>query len=228
MIDAMALRYYEFDGLGFFIIATYMAQILQVGLYPVPSAGSTFEMLFKRTASTAQSRQCLLNLETLSIGQKVILAVATLALIIVSLVPIVVILLPPVSGYLWPFFESPPKILGGISALFLVIGNFLTGLAVVTLKNNVTFHEFGETQKLVTSGIFSVIRNPITLGLGFIYGGFFLALPSVVMLAGVVLFFFNSNRRIKMEEHYLQRSFGDPYLQYQKRVGKYWPKMKRR
>jgi len=57
-----------------------------------------------------------------------------------------------------------------------------------------------------------------------IYGGFILALPSGVMILGFVIFLLNSTHRIKMEEHYLERSFGDQYLQYKKRVGKYWPK----
>jgi protein-S-isoprenylcysteine O-methyltransferase Ste14 len=87
-----------------------------------------------------------------------------------------------------------------------------------------SFHNFGETKKLYTGGIFGFVRNPITLGLVLIYGGFILALPSGVMILGFVIFLLNSSRRIKMEEHYLERSFGDQYLQYKKRVGKYWPK----
>ncbi len=149
---------------------------------------------------------------------------ATLAVIIVSMVPMTALLLPGVYTYLWPLFESPPKVLRIISALLLVVGNFITGLAVFTLKKHVTFHNFGETKKLYTGGIFGFVRNPITLGLVLIYGGFILALPSGVMILGFVIFFLNSSRRIKMEEHYLERSFGDQYLQYKKRVGKYWPK----
>jgi protein-S-isoprenylcysteine O-methyltransferase Ste14 len=220
----MDSRYFEFGWLGYFIFATYVAQLLQVGFYPVPSAGSTFEMLFKRTASNEYSKQHLLNLEAISIGEKIILMGATLAVIIVSIVPVTALLLPPVYTYLWPLFESPPKVLRVISALFLVAGNFITGLAVFTLKKHVTFHNFGETKKLYTGGIFDFVRNPITLGLVLIYGGFILALPSGVMILGFVIFLLNSTHRIKMEEHYLERSFGDQYLQYKKRVGKYWPK----
>ena len=220
----MDSRYVEFGWLGYIIFATYGAQCLQIGFYPVPSAGSTIEMLFKRTASNEHSKQYFLNLAAISIGEKIVLVAATLAVIIASLVPVATLLWPPVYSYLWPLFKSPPKALGIASALLLVIGNFITGLAVFTLKKHVTFHHFGETKKLYTGGIFGLVRNPVTLGLVIIYGGFVLALPSVVMIFGFVILLFNSSCRIKMEEHYLERSFGDPYLQYKKRVGKFWPK----
>jgi protein-S-isoprenylcysteine O-methyltransferase Ste14 len=220
--------YFRFDWLGYFILATYILQFLQVWLYPVPSAGSTFEMLFRRSASDEDSRRHLLYLETPWTGEKLILVTATLAVILVSIMPLTVYLLPPVYDYLGPFFKSPPKILKAISALFLVIGNVISGWAAITLNSEVAFYEFGETRKLFCGGIFGIVRNPITVGLAFIYGAFFLALPSIVMILGFGISLLNSNRRVKMEEGYLERSFGDQYLTYKKSVGKYWPKFKQR
>lgn len=219
--------YFEFGRLGYFIVSTYIAQLFLICFYPIPSAGSTYEMLFKRTASSKFSKQHLSNLDSVLMPEKFILIWTTLVVIFVSAVPLATLLLPSTYNYLMPLFKSPPKILSVVSVSFLIFGNIITFIAVFTLKQHVTFHNFGETTQLYTKSIFSFIRNPITLGLVAISVGFVFALPSVVMLFGLVVFLWNSSRRIKMEENYLQRTFGEEYLQYKKRVRKYWPKYHR-
>lgn len=219
--------HFEFGWLGYVIVATYIVQLFQVCVYPIPSAGSSFEMLFKRTASSEFSKQHLSNLDTVLIYEKLILIWATLVVIFVSAVPLTTLLLPRVYVYLLPLFKSPPKILSVVSVLLLIVGNIITFIAVFTLKRHVTFHNFGETTQLYTQSIFSFIRNPITLGLVTIFVGFVFALPSAVMIFGLVVFLWNSGRRVKMEENYLERTFGEEYSQYKETVGKYWPKFHR-
>lgn len=219
--------HFEFGWLGYFIVATYIVQLIQVCVYPIPSSGSTFEMLFKRTACSEFSKQHLSNLDSVLNYEKFILIWATLAVIFVSALPLTTLLLPRVYVYLWPLFKSPPKILSVVSALLLTVGNIITFIAVYTLKKHVTFHNFGETTRLYTQSIFSFTRNPITLGLVAIFVGFVFALPSAVMVSGLVVFLWNSGRRIKMEENYLERTFGVEYSQYKATVGKYWPKFHR-
>ena len=219
--------YFAFGWLGYFIAATYIAQLFLVCFYPIPSAGSTCEMLFKRRASSEFSKQHLLNLDRVLIHEKFILVWTTIVVILVSAVPLATLLLPRIYNYLMPLFKNPPKILSIISVSFLILGNIITFIAVFTLKKHVTFHNFGEAAQLYTKSIFNFIRNPITLGLVAISVGFVFALPSVVMLFGLVVSLWNSSRRIKMEENYLERTFGEEYLQYKRRVGKYWPKYHR-
>ena len=78
------------------------------------------------------------------------------------------------------------------------------------------------------AGLYRFLRNPITLGLVLIYIGFVLALPSVGVLVGFILFFLNSTYRIRMEEVYLESAFGDDYRQYKRQVGKYFPRVSKR
>ena len=191
--------------LDYFIIATYIAQIFQICFYAVPSAGSTCEMLF--------------NLKKKSVA-------ATLAVLVVSMVPLLTLLFPKLNAYLLPLIKMPSLGLSIISACLLISGNSLTYIAVATLKTHVRFHEFGETAQLHTAGIYRYVRNPITLGLAAIFTGLLLARPSVVMLLGWVIFLLNAAYRIKMEEVYLERSFSDDYLQYKQEVGRYFPKIR--
>ena len=83
---------------------------------------------------------------------------------------------------------NPSGLMQTTCILFLVLGNVLTYAAVATLRSHVSFHAFGETTRLYTSGIYGWVRNPITVGLALIYAGFFLALPSAAMLLGLIFF----------------------------------------
>jgi protein-S-isoprenylcysteine O-methyltransferase Ste14 len=104
-------------------------------------------------------------------------------------------------------------------------GNLISTIGALTLKRQVTFYEFGETRSLCVAGIYRRVRNPISMGSAAIYAGFFFYWPSVVMALGFGLFMLNSEMRIRMEEIYLERSFGDSYREYKKTTGKYFPKI---
>ncbi len=212
--------------LDYFIIATYVAQIYQICFYAVPSAGSTCEMLFnlgrKSTSLKRHPGAAVIH----STPKMIVIAIATLAVLATSMIPLLTVLFPEMNRYLLPFLNIPPS--SGpaiISAGLLLLGNSLTYIAVAMLRAHVRFHDFGEATRLYTAGIYRYVRNPITLGLAAIFTGFVLARPSVVMLLGLVIFLLNAGYRIKMEEVYLEKTFSDDYLQYKRDVGKYFPKI---
>ena len=212
-------------GLTFFILATYAAQVFQVCFFSVPSAGSTVEMLFKVKKDPGRSDHHPAAAATRSRLKMALLILATLAVTTTSLIPLITIIYPPTIKLLGPFMARPSGLMQTICILFLVLGNVLTYAAVATLRSHVSFHAFGETTRLYTSGIYSCVRNPITVGLALIYTGFFLALPSAAMLLGLIFFLLNSAYRIKMEEVYLQRAFGEEFVRYKRQVGKYLPRL---
>ena len=212
-------------GLTFFILATYAAQIIQVCFFSVPSAGSTVEMLFKVKKDPGRSEHHPAAAATRSRLKMAVLIIATLTVTTTALIPLITIIYPPIIKLLGPFMAKSSGIMQTLCILFLVLGNVLTYAAVATLRSHVSFHAFGETTRLYTSGIYGCVRNPITVGLALIYAGFFLALPSAAMLIGLIFFLLNSAYRIKMEEVYLQRAFGEEYVRYKRRVGKYLPRL---
>ena len=212
--------------LDYFIIATYIAQIYQICFFAVPSAGSSAEMLLNRKRKSAFAQRHPAAAVSHSAPKMIGTVSATLTVLILSMFPLLTTLFPALNGYLLPFMDLPPPDgLSIISASLLLLGNGLTYIAVATLRARVSFHDFGETKRLYTAGIYRLIRNPITLGLVTIFSGFVLARPSVVMLIGLILFVLNAHYRIKMEEVYLEKTFGDDYLRYRNAVGKYVPKV---
>lgn len=214
--------------LDYFIIATYIAQIYQVCFFAVPSAGSTAAMLSNRKRKSRSAERHPGATVVNSTLQMAVAIGTTLAVLTTAMAPLLTVVFPVVNRHLLPFIKIPPSAgLSIISAGLLVLGNTLTFIAVGTLRANASFHEFGETARLYTAGIYRTVRNPITLGLGLVFAGFVLARPSMVMLIGLIIFALNSHYRIHMEEVYLEKTFGNDYFQYKAATGKYFPKMGR-
>ena len=212
--------------MNFLIVATYAFQLILICFFPVPSAGSTAEMLFKARRDSDFRKLHPAGSALQSIPHVIAMITATSVVIATALLPLIAIIFPQVVDFLFPIVKKPSNILIISSGTCLVAGNAMAYVAVRTLRSHTTFHSFGETTHLHTMGIYGYIRNPITLGLTLIYTGFVLAMPSAVMLVGWVVFLLNSNFRVTMEEEYLQRAFGEKYLRYRQRVGKYFPKIK--
>jgi len=83
-------------------------------------------------------------------------------------------------------------------------------------RSGITVADSG--QNLITTGPFSRSRNPLFIGILLGQFGFFLAFPSVFslvcMLTGAIVII----NQIRIEERYLQETFGEAYSRYLARV----------
>ncbi|WND03145.1 isoprenylcysteine carboxylmethyltransferase family protein [Temperatibacter marinus] len=71
---------------------------------------------------------------------------------------------------------------------------------------------------LVTSGPFSVSRNPFFLGVQLLFLGIFLMAPSAITLAVSLLIFCTVNVQVREEEAYLVKKIGPDYETYFSKV----------
>jgi protein-S-isoprenylcysteine O-methyltransferase Ste14 len=100
-----------------------------------------------------------------------------------------------------------------------------TSLLLVSLVSLGTSFRVGidvdHPDRLVTTGIFAVSRNPIYVGFAFVLLGQFLVFPNWVLLlylmAGIWLF----HRQVLREEEFLRKHYGQEYVEYSKRVTRY-------
>jgi protein-S-isoprenylcysteine O-methyltransferase Ste14 len=129
--------------------------------------------------------------------------------------------------YLLPAGTRAPAWLAAVSGACLGGGNVLVAVAVFSLRRGAVFDDTGQSEQLVTGGVFSLMRHPIVGGLGLIYLGFFLALPSPLLMGGLVCFGWHQQRRLAAEEVLLENRFGPSYGQYRSRVGRFWPRWTR-
>lgn len=136
-----------------------------------------------------------------------------------------------VSGRPWPYVPD--------SALLCTIGGMLgvSGLALsiysivymrIVGKGN-PFDAYGHevaprTRNLMTGGPYRVCRNPMLVGI-YIYDVGILVwlwstLPLLIFLIELILL----TMQVRSEEKRLTQDFGQEYLDYKKRVGRYFPK----
>ena len=81
-----------------------------------------------------------------------------------------------------------------------------------------------ERTELVTDGPFSLARNPIFAAMLPTSLGLALMVPSWVAFAGVLALFVALELQVRIvEEPYLRRTHGEPYLAYAERVGRFVP-----
>ncbi len=76
----------------------------------------------------------------------------------------------------------------------------------------------GEAGALVTSGLFSLSRNPTFLGQAMLLAGVAAALPCLPTLIAAVLMVWSANTQIRSEETILLATHGEVYARYMARV----------
>ncbi len=131
------------------------------------------------------------------------------------------------AAFHWPvvsmqeFFKSEAVSWAGV--LFCLAGLLLLLWSLVSFGRS--FRVGIDTQhadKLVTTGVFALSRNPIYVAFAFILLGQFLVHPNWMFLAylgaGVWLF----HRQVLREEDYLKNHYGKQYSEYCNRVGRYF------
>lgn len=127
--------------------------------------------------------------------------------------------LVPVINFSIPFFHLM------ISILFLVLGIWISikGVKEVTLK----VAETHRTDKIVTTGIYSIVRHPQYLGALLAHMGFsflFSTWYSILFTPIMVLLIYLISKK---EEDELIREFDKEYKDYKKKVGMFFPKHSR-
>ena len=134
-----------------------------------------------------------------------------------------------VSGRPWPYVPDS-TLLCVFSALFAICGLVLSIYCIVYMrivgKGN-PFDAYGQevaprTRHLMTEGPYGLCRNPMLVGI-YIYDVGILVwlwsvLPILVFLIEVVLL----TLQVRSEEKRLENDFGQEYLDYKKRVGRYF------
>ena len=121
--------------------------------------------------------------------------------------------------FLLPFWYLETPVLVGIGWGLLVLSLFVVWIAQSSMADSwrIGIDEENKTE-LVTKGFFSLSRNPIFLGIMLANGGLFLAIPNAFTLLIVALSTLSINTQIRLEETFLEATFGDEYKAYQNKV----------
>lgn len=130
------------------------------------------------------------------------------------------------NGYLYKGEIREGKIFFIIAAIFMIIlGIYLWIQAVIVQKINKKVTE----KKLITTGVYSIVRNPVYSAFIFIFTGLLLFTANYILL--ILPFVFWAFLTILMkntEEKWLKNEFGEEYEVYLKQVNRVLPWIKRK
>jgi len=119
--------------------------------------------------------------------------------------------------------------LGPIGAALMLAGLVLMVTAQLGLGASWRIGiEEGARPGLVTDGLYRYSRNPIYLAFFITMLGFTLLIPTGLSLALLAGTYFGTRRQIAAEEDYLERTYGEAYRAYARRVGRFVPGIGRR
>jgi protein-S-isoprenylcysteine O-methyltransferase Ste14 len=102
------------------------------------------------------------------------------------------------------------------------------GIYLALGAHGLIFDEAPSNPVLIDWGVYGIVRHPMYLGVLVILIGLFFWSFSLISISLLVGFFFFYDRMASYEEKDLIRIFGDQYRDYQKRVGKWFPRLVKR
>lgn len=118
-------------------------------------------------------------------------------------------------------FES--ILLKFLGAILILISLVLWTITLIHFKTSLRFGLDEKNQeKLVTTGIFSISRNPFFLSLNIYFLGIAFIFPNPFFIGFAVLAIVSIHFYILKEERYLRKVYGEEYKRYEEKVRRYF------
>lgn len=118
------------------------------------------------------------------------------------------------------FFNS--NVLAWIGVFFCIASLVMMALSLIAFGRSFRIGiDVDNPDRLITSGIFAISRNPIYVAFAFILIGQFLAFPNWILLVFLVGGIWLIHRQVLREEAFLQQHYGQEYSAYRQRVRRY-------
>ncbi|NVM36130.1 MAG: isoprenylcysteine carboxylmethyltransferase family protein [Candidatus Lokiarchaeota archaeon] len=107
--------------------------------------------------------------------------------------------------------------------LLLSIVVLAIALTFISLSHRALFKSHQPPNSLITNGILGYTRNPMYFGILLIYVAFIFLSISLICIGLFIIVFLVYNWMVKYEEKILENMFGEQFLEYKKKVGKWVP-----
>lgn len=113
-------------------------------------------------------------------------------------------------------------VIKNIGIAFCIIGFSLVLTAQFHMESDWRIGIDDQTENsLKVTGLFSLSRNPIYLGLMISFVGFFMIAPNVLSFCFVVIMYITLEMKIRFEESFLEKTHETVYKEYQRKGGRW-------
>jgi protein-S-isoprenylcysteine O-methyltransferase Ste14 len=129
------------------------------------------------------------------------------------------------------FFRYSTVLVGLVSLPVLLLPAILSlgfGLYLIAKSHIAVFGKTADQPRLIDSGVYSWVRHPMYFGILLVCLGFFFVSPSLLSLGVWLAFLILYDKMATYEEKDLIRVLGEEYIAYQKRVAKWFPRIRPR
>ena len=128
-------------------------------------------------------------------------------------------LLPTWHDYFLPIIQLDNPTIKHVGLALLFISLTWTVIAQSHMKNSWRIGIDTDTKtELVTTGLFSVSRNPIFFGMIITLFGLFLITPNALTVLFLILGYVLIQVQIRLEEDFLSKEHGQKYFEYKQKV----------
>ena len=139
------------------------------------------------------------------------------------------ILVIPVLYFSTPYTPGEPfRLILTVAAIFIsLLGFIIRAISIGTTPKGTSGRNTKEqvAESLNQTGIYSVVRHPLYLGNYFMWAGIIIFTFNPYFFLIVSLAFWLYYERIMFaEERFLEKKFGQSYLEWSKKVPAFWPK----
>ena len=145
-----------------------------------------------------------------------------LVLIAIFVYVVVYTFFPTWHEHFLPIQQLTHPTISCVGLSLLAISLIWTVIAQIHMKNSWRIGIDTEMKtELVSSGLFSISRNPIFFGMIITLIGVFLATPNGLTVLFLILVYVLIQIQIRLEEEFLSKEHGQKYLEYKQRVRRF-------
>jgi len=107
--------------------------------------------------------------------------------------------------------------------IFIVI--LITALSFIQISHKTLFKTHEPPTNLIDKGILGRTRNPMYFGILLIYVACISLSISLISIAAFIPIFLVYNKMVRFEEKIMENLFGSEFLEYKKKVPRWFPKI---
>ncbi|MBL1214332.1 MAG: isoprenylcysteine carboxylmethyltransferase family protein [Ignavibacteriae bacterium] len=147
----------------------------------------------------------------------------TISVIISTIIYCLIILRLTILKPKFIFEIDLPKFINTIGLLIVFLGFVIGILALIAMKDSWRVGiKYDQKTDLITTGIYSISRNPYFLSYNILIFGYILIFTSPILIVLYIILVVVFHRMILEEEKYLQSIQGAQYEEYKSKVNRYF------